>query len=268
MGELGVIRRYAYWSERKIVAIAADNGIPVDRSRGWKAKLGSVPLIGSTEFIQEARDLTRAEKANRIETALGAAAVADFVTPPSVRFAKGIGHVEFAQFIRPEKRPTAVVIHTTVCSSSGNRVGICLFGSLDNTAGFIGGSDKPPGGWTSSSMWAIDSLIKSRGAIIKPMWDEESLAIEALKIATQQGVTGRSQDHAGQPWTRGFTLGSTEASEWLAEIYLDVEVDKVRWNLQRDGISSPDVSRILVGAPLWVRTPGPDAVTRYRDLRR
>lgn len=269
MGELGAIRRYAYWADRRIRDIASANGISLERRVSWKAKTASIPVLGSLEFAPAARALDRAEVAVRIETAIGDLAVQDFVTPPPVEFAKGIGHVEFAQFTGGIEKRQGVVMHTSTHSSSGGRVDVCLFGSLENTADYVGGSDQPPAGWSSSAARAIALYIQSRGTINNSQWDDpESIAVEALKIATEQGVTGTWDEHEGKPWTRGFTLGHATESEWFAEIYADVVLDKDRWTFNGDGGISPDVERILIGAPLWVRTPGAHAVTRYRDLRR
>jgi hypothetical protein len=269
MGELGVIRSYAYWSDRRIRDIASANGIALERRVSWKAKTASVPLIGSLEFAQEARTLDRAEVARRIETAIGDLAVQDFVTPPPVAFAKGVGHVEFAQLAGVAEKRQGVVMYTNTRSSTGVRVDVCLFGSLENTADYVGGSDQPPAGWSSSAARTIARYIQSRGTINNSQWDDpESLAVEALKIATEQGMTGTWDEHENKPWTRGFTLGHATESEWFAQIYSDVVLDQDRWTFDRDGGISPDVDRILIGAPLWVRTPGAHAVTRYRDLRR
>jgi hypothetical protein len=269
MGELGVIRSYAYWSDRRIREIASANGIALERRVSWKAKTASIPLIGSLEFAQEARRLDRAEVARRIETAIGDLAVQDFVTPPAVGFAKGVGHVEFAQFDGGVEKRQGVVMHTSTRSSTGVRVDLCLFGSLENTADYVGGSDKPPKGWSSSAAPTIARYIQSRGTINNSQWDDpEFLAVEARKIATEQGATGAWDEHENKPWTRGFTLGHATESEWFAQIYSDVVLDKDRWTFDRGGGISADVERILIGAPLWVRTPGAHAVTRYRDLRR
>ncbi len=44
------------------------------------------------------------------------------------------------------------------------------------------------------------------------------------------------------------------SAEWFAEVYHDVELDKGRWHLQ-PGIDLPEpVDRIVIGAPLWVRS--------------
>jgi hypothetical protein len=267
MGELGVVRRYAYWSDRRIRDIASANGIALDRRVSWKARSAAIPLLGSREVAQEARALDRAEVARRIETAIGAVAVEDFVTSPPVTFAKGVGHVEFAHLAGVSEKRDGVVLHTCTRSSTGVRVEVCLFGSVENTADYIGGSDQPPGGWSSSAARTIARYIHSQGTDNNSQWDDpESLAVEALRIATEQGVTGTWDEHENKPWTRGFTLGNADESEWFAQIYSDVVLDKDRWSFDR-GYLSQDVDRILIGAPLWVRTPGPHAVTRYRDLR-
>ncbi|WP_143101986.1 hypothetical protein [Amycolatopsis marina] len=266
MAELGVVRRYAYWADRRIRAIGVDNGISLDRRISWKAKLGNIPGIGGAEFAQDARALDRTEIAERIERAIGARAVQDFVTPPKVDYAKGVGRVEFAQLSGFYGRG-GVVMHTSTRSSSGARVDVCLFGSLQNLADYAGASDNHPGGWTSSAAGAIELYLENREAVSNSRWyDPESLALEALKIATEQGVTGPRHEHQGKPSTRGFTLGQAKESEWLAEIYEDVVLDKDRWTFSHDE-TGHGVDRILIGAPLWIRTPSPQAVTRFRDLR-
>ncbi len=267
MGELGVVRRYAYWANRRIHSIATDNAISIDRHASWKAKVGNIPIIGGMEFAQEARTVDRAEVAERVERAIGTRAVQDFATPPKVDYVKGTGHIEFAQLSGVYGRRNGAVMHTSVRSSTDARVDMCLFGSLENMADYVGASDKTPEGWTSSAARTIELYIRSHGMINDSQWDDpETLAIEALKIATQQGITGEWEEHEGKPWTRGFTLGHTEESEWFAEIYEDVELDKDRWTFCR-GDAGYGVDRILIGAPLWIRTPSTQSVTRYRDLR-
>ncbi|QWF85614.1 hypothetical protein [Amycolatopsis sp. CA-230715] len=266
MGELGSIRRYPYWAERRIQQLASDNGISLRRRTSWKAKSAAVPFLPSFEWAQEACALDRSRVADRIETAIGARAVTDFVTPPPVEFAKGVGRVEFAQLGGVRQPRDQVVLHTTVHGRAGTRVEVCLFGSLANAADYVGGADTPPEGWTSSAARSVEELIRSRGTVNNSQWDKEALAVEALVIATEQGVTGTWAEHEHRPWTRGFTLGRAEESEWLAVIYADVVLDKHRWKFGEGGIPA-DVDRILVGAPLWVRSPSPQAMTRYHARR-
>ena len=46
------------------------------------------------------------------------------------------------------------------------------------------------------------------------------------------------------------------SAEWFAEIYHDVELTKERWSF-KPGVDMPEpVDRILIGAPLWVRSNG------------
>ncbi|WP_157362017.1 hypothetical protein [Haloechinothrix halophila] len=267
MGKLRVVQRYAYWADRRIRTIAADNGISLDRRTNWKAKIGNIPLIGGMEFAQDARILDRAEVAKRIEKAIGRRAIQDSVTPPKGYFAKGVGHVEFAQLAGVYGRRDGAVMHTSIRTSTGDRVDVCLFGSLENMADHAGASDKPPEGWTSSAARTIELYVQSRGTVNDSQWDDpETLALEVLKIATEQGIIGEWKDHVDKPWTRGFTLGCAEESEWFAEIYDDVVLDKDRWTFRHDE-AGYGVDRILIGAPLWVRTPSPQAMKRYRDLR-
>jgi len=261
VGELGGIGRYAYWSDRRIRSIALDNGIALERRLRWTARFPAIRFLPSVEFGQEARTLRRAEVASRIEAAIGDEAVEDFVTPPPVRFAKGKGRVSFAQFIGVLSANEGAVLHASVRSSTGQRVEVCLFGSLDNMAGYVGASDRTESGWASSAAPAIELFLTSHGTVNASQWDDpESISVEAMKIARYQGITGHMVDE-GKPWTRGFTLSHTDDSEWFAEIYSDVVLDKNRWDLDEE------VDRIIIGAPIWVRTARPLAVTRYRDLR-
>jgi hypothetical protein len=56
-----------------------------------------------------------------------------------------------------------------------------------------------------------------------------------LKIAKGKGMTGTWDEHEGKPLTRGFTLGHAVESEWFAQIYSDVALDKDRWTFHHDG---------------------------------
>jgi hypothetical protein len=50
-----------------------------------------------------------------------------------------------------------------------------------------------------------------------------------MKIALYQEMTGYGHGHKDKPWTRGFTIGSAENTEWFAEIYVDIELSEDRW---------------------------------------
>jgi hypothetical protein len=259
MGELGAVRRYHYWSDRSIRQIATDNDIALTGRLRWGLRFPSFPFIAQFELGQEPSDLRRNEVARKIETEIGLNAVEDFVTPPPVGFAKGTGHMEIARTtVRYSSVNDGVVIHFTTKSSEGTRVQVCLFGSIDNTPNYIKAAPSNKAGWTSSAWYAIEELLLSHGAGNTSQWDDdESIAVEAMQIALHQGKTGHTKDHKSKPWTRGFTIGGADDVEWFAVIYKDVELTKGRWRLD------DDVDRILVGAPLWIRTAQPQPITLY-----
>ncbi|MGW5667081.1 hypothetical protein [Micromonospora sp. NPDC003776] len=261
MGERGDSVRYAYWSDRRVRSIAVDDGINIDPR--WKTKIAlfKIPLLQTgIDLEREPRTLHRKEVAGRIERAIGDLAVEDFVTPPPVRYARGIGRVEFSHFVCEEQ--DRVVLGVRTVASDGTRVAICLFGSRDNVAGFMGPHDPVASGWSSSAMWSIMRWLAERCAASSLRHDDpQSISVEAMKIAFDQGFTRDSREATDQPWSRGYTFGDAADAEWFAEIYSDVVLDMDRWSLDEP------VDRILVGAPLWVRTPRA-AARRYRDFRR
>jgi hypothetical protein len=81
-------------------------------------------------------------------------------------------------------------------------------------------------------------------------------------VCCRQGETGY---HAGSRngYDRNYTYGETGGtSEWCAEIYLDID-------LSTDGLG-PEFghSRVLIGAPLWVRNPTLRSIYLYTDYSR
>ncbi len=229
----------------------------------WALRFPSFPFIAQFELGQEASDLRRNEVARKIEEAVGLHAVEDFVTPPPVSFAKGSGHLEIARTTVRYSSNDGIVVHFSVKSSTGSRVEVCLFGSMDNTPTNISAAPSNEAGWTSSAWYAIEELLTSRGTKNTSQWDDdEQIAVKAMQIALHQGETGHTKSHKGKPWTRGFTIGGADDVEWFAVIYKDVELTQDRWHLD------DDVDRILVGAPLWIRTALPQPITLYHKARR
>jgi hypothetical protein len=261
MGEHGEIVHYAYWSDRAVRRIAQDQAIKIDPSWTTKISFLKFPIVPmAVDLERPPRRLYRNEIADRIERAIGDAAVEDFVNPPPVRFAKGIGPVTFSHYISNEHG--RVVLHINTVSSDGTRVGIALFGSADGTPAWSGSADPQISGWTSSAMWSVNTWLQSECRTNSSQWDDpESISVEALRIATDQGMNEGYDDHRDQPWKRGFTYADASAAEWYAQIYSDVILDKERWDLD------DPVDRILVGSPLWVRTPR-TGLRRFRDQRK
>ncbi|MEV0929119.1 hypothetical protein ACIBMX_03080 [Streptomyces phaeochromogenes] len=257
---------YLYWSERRVAEIASDNGIDLAAQLSWTLK-AAPQGVGAEVGNRERTDLTRLGKARKIESAISGQAVSTFETPPPARFARGVGQVHLARFIGGPERDKGALFHIPTTSSRGQRVDLVLFGSMDNIPGRIfQPSDGPEDGWYSSAWYAIAELLESRGSENTSLWnDPESLSLEALKIAVRQGSTGSEAHHEGEPWTRGYTLGHADACEWFAQIYTDVVLTESRWHLRG---SVGGAQRILVGAPVWLRTASAEAVTRYEELRR
>jgi hypothetical protein len=249
MGELGTVRRYSYWSERRVRSIADDNNI--DLSRRWRFGLTTPPLLHwlpQATLTEDARTVQRHEIAVRVERAIGQLAVEDFITPPPADFVKGCSDVTFAAYTRWDRghrkvRRKGVIIHTRVKSSDGCRVEVCLFGSIENCAGYLSSSKAEAPTWSSSSTWCIEDFIANRGTKPAPVYDDpESIAVETLRVFNNEGMTGQ------------YVFQRVTSAEWFAEVYHDVELDKSRWNL-RPGEDLPEpVDRIVIGAPLWVRS--------------
>jgi hypothetical protein len=250
LGELGVIRRYSYWSDRRVRDIAADNNIDLNPrwQLGFKTPLLSV--LPQAEVIKERRAMQRHEVALKVEGAIGQIAVEDFVTPPPAAFVKGCSDVTFAAYTRwyGEKKKAkrkAVMIHARTKSSNGCRVEICLFASIENCAGYLTGSEAEAPMWSSSSTPYIEEFIVNQGKERAKLYDDdESIAVEILRTINNQGMLDK------------YVFKRTASAEWFGEVYHDVELDKSRWTL-KPGIDMPEpFDRIVIGAPLWVRSHG------------
>jgi hypothetical protein len=250
LSELGTVYRYSYWSDRRVRSIADDNGI--DLGRRWRLGI-TTPLLGlmpQAQLTQEPRAVQRHETALKIESAIGQIAVEDFVTPVPARFVKGSGEMTFAAYTRwrgakKKARRKAVMVHTRTTSSNGCRVEVCLFASIENCAGYLSGSSAEAPMWSSSSTEIIEEFIAHQGKSKAELYDDdESIAVEILRTINNSGMVDK------------YVFKRFVSAEWFAEVYHDVELDKGRWDL-RPGRDLPEpVDRIVIGAPLWVRSNG------------
>ncbi|MFE6488661.1 hypothetical protein ACFVGN_37815 [Streptomyces sp. NPDC057757] len=256
------VGRYVYWSDRAVQRVAEENGIELAGRRSWSFGLSLIGLQGGFGSKQR-MTRNRLEEARRVLRHIGSAATESLDTEPEAAYVRGVGKVEFAEFAAWHTQDAALV-HVQVRNVHGQRIDLCLFGSMDNLRGF-GPSDGFADGWTSSAAPAVEELLRTRGRQNTSQWNcQESRSVEALKIVLDQGFSSASGEHAGRPETRGFTIGHAGHCEFFAEIYTDVVLDPARWNL--DG-ESAGAERIMVGRPLWIRTMTLDAVVRYAELR-
>ena len=88
----------------------------------------------------------------------------------------------------------------------------------------------------------------------------EEIALAALQVAESQGMRGPTVDPPLKGWRRGFTYGDIQGTaEWLAEIYLDIDLLSTSYGRIHG------FRRIIVGAPLWIRTPRLRAIRVYKE---
>ncbi len=265
MGELGGTVEYLYWSSRRTNRFLEDNGLvvqPVTHTIS-SPSLSWLPIFSRSTSSSGG---LRPQVAKRIETALGQIAVTRFNAPGPVTYAKGTSTVVFGEFItwlvQPERQPAVMFTEVDYDRRNRRSVAVCLYGSMDNFSEYV--QSVGPGynggpleeGWVSSSAPAVYNFIKSHGKQFDRLFTPEIMAIEALKVADGQGIYKAFQDiELGiyRPWQRSFTYGDVRRAEWLAQIYLDVEL-----HTTEDGFR-----RVLVGAPLWIRTPKLRSVRLY-----
>jgi hypothetical protein len=272
MRELGGTVEYLYWSARRTERFLNDNDIPIPQlattiaspGRGW------LPTFSRTVVDLGNR---RPQIAKTIEAALGQMAVSRFDGPGSIRYAKGISPVVFGEFVtwgvEHERQPAVIFTVADYDRRDKGSVAVCLFGSMDNfpervqAAGpaYDGGPLKE--GWVSSSAPAVYNFIRSHGKQFDNLYyTPASMAEEALKIADAQGIFKNSADGEflgiDRAWERSFTYGEVAKAQWLAEIYIDVDVSSTQSLLSQSGFR-----RVLVGAPLWIKTPEPQAIKLY-----
>ncbi|MHA6764045.1 hypothetical protein [Streptacidiphilus sp. PAMC 29251] len=265
LGTSNSLGRFLYWSERAVRQFAEDNGVELEARLKRQVSV-SVPgiaqaVVGNSD--RRTRDLL--EETRRIEKKIGADALKVLDRPPPAAFVKAVGRVNFAEFHGSYAHNKGALVHLKTHSDTGQRVDLCLFGSMDNVRGY-GKLDHFVDGWFSSAWYAIEELLNSHGQRNTSQWDDsESRSVEALKIALEHGTSRATQ--AGRPETRGFTVGHAEDCELMAEVYTDVILTPSRWNWTSQDGELAEAQRIIVGRPLWVRTATPEAVVRYAELR-
>jgi hypothetical protein len=273
MAERGGYIEYLYWSSRRTDRFLEDNDLadkPVTRTV-TSPSLGWIPTFSQSTTSS---GTSRPRVARNIEKSLGQIAVSRFDAPGPIHYAKGVSTVVFGEFllgVNSEDPRQPAVMFTAVDYDHDDRdsVALCLYGSMDNFPEYVqasgpalgGGPLQGAAGWVSSSAPKIYSFIKSHGQ--KPddrYWTPEHLAREALKIANGQGICRAFADcefGLNKPWQRAFTYGDAREAEWFAQIYLDVDMEATQSG-RADGFR-----RVLIGAPLWIRTPDPRAVRLY-----
>jgi hypothetical protein len=271
MGRLRGTVEYIYWSSRRTARFVEDNNLAAaGRQVTRTISSPALPWVPTLSSAATSSGSLRGQTARVIERALGPIAVARFDKPGPVMYAKGVSPVVFGEFwvpqIKAERQPAVMFTAANYGRGDPNSVAVCLYGSMDNSPEYV--QDAGPGfrdGWVSSSAPAVYEFVKAHdGQAGKSYLDDEELAVEALRIADGQGITAMfttagDDDSLGldRPRQRAYTYGDFPKAHWLAQIYLDVDLS-ASGQRREDGFR-----RILVGAPLWIRTSGPGAVQLY-----
>jgi hypothetical protein len=268
MSDLGGIVHYLYWSERRVRKLISDNNIRIKqpRTRGLGIKV-SAPVF-SMEATQQTTEamISRHAIALEVERSLGSSAVTSLDLPSPIQFAKGIGTVVFSEFMNTGGHSLGIGSIFTCWENKGTKVGVCLFGSMGNFADYLqeGGSEFQEG-WTSSAAPYIRDFLRNdcRGGI--PGFSEAQLAFSALDVCLKQGMREPGNvERARLDWHRSYSSGDVQdVAEWCAQIYFDAWAHETsEYRKDWDGFH-----RVLIGAPLWVRTPKLGAIRIYRERK-
>lgn len=253
------VGRFVYWSERLVEEVIDSNGIRVDPRLKSIVKVGAgaagVELSG-----HERSKVTRFEVMRKVSKKLGGDPLSELDAPGPLHFVQGQGRVDVTEFQRwgpgadHDHRQETCLVHVLTSSRRGRRVDLCLFGSLGNLTGYTA-PEEPSPGWTSSAAPAIEELVASRGARTPRSYDDETIAVEALRTALHHGAHGEPSGRPGRPETRAYTVAGLESCQYAAVVYKDVTLTLGRWDFQHEPAMS-GAERILVGAPLWLRAIG------------
>lgn len=223
---------------------------------------------------------TRPQIARTIEKSLGQIAVTRFDAPGPIQYAKGTSVLVFGEFAgtmsHQQNHPAVMLAVTDYSRKERGSVAVCLFGSMDNFPEYIQARGPVVDwGWAASAAPNVFNFINSQGRDLNLRGlyshpSETKMALAALQIAYSQGTYRPSWECTyglDRPWLRAYTYGDSQKAEWLAQIYLD----KTREDFESEDIPIEEyadgapVRRVLVGAPLWIRTPSPRAVQIYAD---
>ena len=265
MGELGGAQKYLYWANRRVLQWLEDSNVGVSESSQWKwttPNFGSV--LPTIEVAPGKGRTTKTKLASSFQRSFGQRIVSDLSSPAPIGFAKGEGKVTFGEFVSPAGVPQRALMYASVPITTDDgeaSVAVCLFGSLENYADFVieAGTQREHG-WTSSSARDIEHFLTGGKCEDMDICESsEDVARAAVRVCCRQGQMG-SYSGSNKGYNRQFTYGETkEVAEWCAEIYLDVDLS--------DDFEE-DHSRVLVGAPLWVRTPSLRGIHLYSDYTR
>ncbi|WP_031520700.1 DUF7019 family protein [Streptomyces sp. NRRL F-5123] len=157
----GDVGRYLYWSDRAVRQIAEENDIELVGGRAGTVGL-NWKLFTATVSSRERTTRRRLQEASRLERHLGAA-LDEALVAPRAMFVRGVGEVAFSTYRGWHSPQKFVMMHVELARATGQRVGLCLFGSMDNLRGRLRDTDNFETGWTSSAAPAVDGVCCTIG---------------------------------------------------------------------------------------------------------
>jgi hypothetical protein len=248
--------KYVYWSDRAVDAFVNDNGMKkLERDISFKSPTlaGLAPEVGVTQRRLD----SRMGLSKSILRKLGKRAETDLTAnKQDPHYIRGRGFISFGQFVAGDGDPLGALMFTRLSASDGSRIVVCMFGSLDGFPGYVTEAGTSLlGGWTSSAWATVKRFIDNGCTHDIEIWgnrySESEISFYAYQVASGQGL-GRG---GAYPWNRGYTFGDVNSSgEWLLEVYYDAHRNYFDLDDQWY-FDSGNYDRILIGRPLWVRTP-------------
>ena len=228
------VYHYHYWSKRLTAELS--NELSINRRARWRWNLsGRVPVVGvGIEAQQQDYSLGVDETAAKLESSRFLMPFTELGSPQRTPYYLS-GVSRQMKLMRSWVGDGAT--YATSTASDGSVTYLCLYGSMDNFIGYKAAPREVE--WSPSSWPAIrDLLSASPPYTLRDGWDDERRAFEAVKWI--------HDNEDGSP----AIFGELESADWSALIYLDVATAPDRWIKSWQKAAG----RILVGAPLWIRT--------------
>ncbi|MEV6105568.1 hypothetical protein AB0M28_12755 [Streptomyces sp. NPDC051940] len=250
--------KYKYWSNRRVLLVAEDNGIRPGPAA--TASLGVNLGVFQAQVQEPAGQIKqRTELADAVERVIGDQAEVTFARLPAVEWAEGAGTVHFSE-VHGQHETEAVVLHVRTADPQGRQVDLCLFGSREHTRPFrmtemYERQDVGSGLGTATQLITnFDDRLREGEHLRLPVHPQLAWAAVRLAAHYERPLAERERLYVSS-----MHLEQGPECEWFAEIYCDVVLPEM--------FRSEGYHRVLIGAPLWVRTATPETLERYRRAR-
>ncbi len=251
LGRPDALNKYTYWSARAIESVTSDNRIGT-RFHLKLAELG-IPIIGSKlSFERTEKESGRHAAAQELEHRLQGYIDTDAerILRAGAGFMQGVGDVYVTAYgtQSAENAPTGgrAALFTSWTAENGQRIAVCLFGSMDNFDGWI--RDSHPGtvsGWASSATSDVMKWLQKNVKWNIRHWGE-SVGNVACKMASYDIAIGTTQAHRQKRryYEKDLVL-KQENAEWFSFIYYTEGPGEKR---------TVPFDIVLIGRPFWLRS--------------